>query len=59
MTKPQPRKKAKVSKGKNIIDEPTLTIEELDQVLKKYTEALTSKWKEFAATHLDALTGVV
>ena len=33
-------------------------IEELDQVLTKSTEALTSKWKEFAATHLDALTGM-
>ena len=36
-----------------------MNIEELDQVLTKSTEALTRKWKEFAAMHLDALTGVV
>ena len=33
-------------------------IEELDQALRKSTEVLSSKWVEFAATHLDALTGV-
>ena len=33
-------------------------IEELDQVLTKSIEVLSSKWVEFAATHLDALTGV-
>ena len=58
MTKPSLRKKAKASKGKNIVEDPTVTIEELDQALKKSTELLTSKWSEFAATHLDALTGV-
>ena len=58
MTKPQSRKKAKVSKDKNIIEEPTLTMEELDQALTKSTKVLTSKWLEFAATHLDALTSV-
>ena len=56
--KPQPRKKTKALKGKNIIEEPTLTIEELDQALTKSTEVLSSKWVEFAATHLDALTGI-
>ena len=35
-----------------------MTIEELDQALTNSTELLTSKWSEFAATHLDALTGV-
>ena len=35
-----------------------MTIEELDQALTKSTEVLTSKWSEFAATHLDVLTGV-
>ena len=58
MTKPQPRKKMKASKGKNIVKEPALTIEELDQALTKSTEALTKKWLEFVATHLDALAGV-
>ena len=33
-------------------------IKELDQALTKSTKALTNKWSEFAATHLDALTGV-
>ena len=33
-------------------------IEELDQALTKSTEALTKKWSELAATHLDALAGV-
>ena len=59
MTKPQPRKKAKASKGKNIVEEPALTIEELDQALTKSIELITSKWSEFAATHLDALTDIV
>ena len=58
VTKPLLRKKAKVSKGKNIVEEPALTMEELDQALTKSTKALTSKWSEFAATHLDALAGV-
>ena len=59
MTKPQSRKNAKASKGKNIDEEPALTSEELDQDMKKSTEVLTNKCSEFAATHLDALTGVV
>ena len=58
MTKPQSRKKTKTSKGKNIVEEPTLTSEELDQALTKSIEVLTKKWSEFTATHLDALTGV-
>ena len=58
MTQPQPRKKAKASKGKNIVEEPALTIEELDQDLTKSTEVLTNKWSEFAVTHIDALVGV-
>ena len=58
VTKPQPRNETKASKGKNIVKEPALTIEELDQDLMKSTEVLTSKWSEFAATHLDALAGV-
>ena len=44
VTKPQPRKKMKVSKGKNIVKEPVLTMEELDQALTKSTEALRNKW---------------
>ena len=59
MTKPQSRKKLKASKGKNIVEEPTLTSEELNQALTKSTKILTKKWSEFAAMHLDALTGVV
>ena len=35
-----------------------MTMEELDQALTKSTEVLTSKWSQFVATHLDALTGV-
>ena len=58
MTKPQSRKKTKASKDKNIDEEPTLTTEELDKALTKSTEVLAKKWSEFAATHLDALTGV-
>ena len=45
VTKPSTRKKAKASKGKNIIEEIALMIKELDQELTKYTKALTSKWK--------------
>ena len=48
----------KVSKDKNINEEPDLTSEELDEALSKSTEVLTKKWSEFAATHLDAITGV-
>ena len=35
--KPLSRKKAKASKGKNIVEEPALTMEELDQALTKST----------------------
>ena len=56
--KPSPRKKAKASKGKNIVEEPALMMEELDQALTKSIEVLANKWSDFAATHLDALTGV-
>ena len=56
--KPSPRKKTKASKGKNIVKEPTLTMEELDQALKKSIEVLINKWSEFAATQLDAFSGV-
>ena len=58
VTKPHSRKKTKASKGKNIEEEPTVMMEELDQALTKSTEVLTSKWLQFAATHLDALTSV-
>ena len=58
VTKPQPRKKTKALKRKNIVEEPSLTIEELDQALMKSTEVLSSKWEEFEAKHLDVLTGV-
>ena len=58
MTKHQTRKKMKVSKNKNIDEEPTLTNEELNQALSKSTEVLTKQWSEFADTHLDAITGV-
>ena len=56
--KPQPRKKAKASKEKNIDDTPGLTSEELDEALSKSTKVLTKKWSEFAAVHLDAINGV-
>ena len=58
VTKPQLRKKTKASKGKNIVEDPAVMMEELDQALMKSTEALTGKWSEFAATHLDALSGI-
>ena len=58
VTKPQPRKKAKASKGKNIVKELAVTIEDLDQALTKSTEVLTNKWSKFASTHLDVLTGI-
>ena len=58
VTKPQPRKKTKASKGKNIVEEPALTIEELDQALMNSIELLSSKWVEFEAKHLDVLTGI-
>ena len=58
MTKPQSQKKTKASKDKNIDEEIDLKSEELDQALLKSTEVLTKKWSEFAAMHLDALTGV-
>ena len=48
----------KASKEKNIVEEPAVMMEELDQALTKSTEVLTSKWSEFAATQLDALTNV-
>ena len=48
----------KASKDKNIDEETDLTTEELDQALTKSIEVLTKKWSEFAAIHLDALTGV-
>ena len=58
VTKPQSRKKVKASKGKNIIKEPTVMMEELDQALMKSTKVLSNKWAEFAATHFDALVGI-
>ena len=58
VTKPQSRKKTKASKDKNIDEEPSLTSENLDQALSNSIEVLTKKWSEFAATHLDAITGV-
>ena len=48
----------KALKDKNIVEEASLTSEELAQALSKSTEALTQKWSEFADTHLQALTGV-
>ena len=48
----------KVSKDKNIDEEPDLTSEKLDQALSRSTEVLTNKWSEFAATQLHAITGV-
>ena len=58
MHKPQPQKKMKASKDKNIVKEAGLTSEELAQALSKSTEVLTQKWLEFADTHLQALTGI-
>ena len=58
MTKPQSRKKMKASKGTNIVEDPAVTMEELDQALTNSIEVLTSKWSQFTATHLDALTSV-
>ena len=58
VNKTQPQKKAKASKDKNIDDTPGLTSEELDEALSKSIEVLTKKWSEFAAVHLDAISGV-
>ena len=58
VNKPQPRKKVKALKDKNIDDTTGLTSEELDEALSKSTEFLTKKWSEFAAAHLHAITGV-
>ena len=58
VTKPRPRKKTKASKGKNIVEEPALTIDELDQALTKSIEVLSRKWVYFEAKHIDVLTGV-
>ena len=58
VTKPQPRKKTEVSKVKNVVEEPALMIEELDQALTQFIEVLSSKWVEFEVKHLDVLTGV-
>ena len=58
MNKPQSRKKMKALKDKNIDEEPSLTSEALDQALSNSIEVLTKKCSEFAATHLDAITGV-
>ena len=58
MTKPQSRKKVKASKGTNIVEESAVMMEELEHALTKSTEALTSKWSQFAATHLDSLTSI-
>ena len=58
VNKPQSRKKTKVSKDKNIVEEAGLTSEELAQALSKSTETLTQKWSEFVDMHLEALTGV-
>ena len=35
-----------------------MTSEELDEALSKSTEFLTKQWSDFAAAHLDAITGV-
>ena len=48
----------KASKDKNIDEELGLTSEELDEAFSKSTEVLPKKWSEFAAAHLDAITGV-
>ena len=48
----------KASKDKNIVEEASLTSEELAQALSNSTKALTQKWSEFADMHLQALTGV-
>ena len=58
MTKPQSINKTKASKGKNIVEESAVTMEELDQALIKSIEELTNKWSQFAAMHLDSLTDV-
>ena len=47
-----------MSKDKNVIEDPTVTRDELDQALTKSTEALFSKWSQLPATHLDAITGI-
>ena len=58
VNKPHSRNKAKASKDKNIDEIPGLTSEDLQEALSKSTEVITKKWSEFAAAHLDAISGV-
>ena len=48
----------KASKDKNIDEAPSVTSAELDEALSKSTKFLTKQWSEFAAAHLDAITGI-
>ena len=41
VSKPSPRKKTKASNGKDVIEDPFLTTEELDEALTCSTEGLT------------------
>ena len=58
VNKPQSRKKSKASKDKNIEEEATITMDELEQALENSTGMLTKKWSEFAELHLAGLTGI-
>ena len=58
VSKPQPRKKIKASKGKDIEEEPILTVEELDQALARSTEVMMIRLIEFESKHLDTMSSV-
>ena len=58
VSKTSPRKKTKASKGKDVVEDPFMTAEELDQDLQRSTEGLTRKWREFESKQLDMLEQV-
>ena len=58
VTKPQPRKKVKASKDKDIEEEASVTMSALEHALEQSTLVLTKKWSEFAELHLASLAGL-
>ena len=58
VNKPQSHKNSKASKDKNIEEDVTITLDELEQALEKSTGTLTKKWSEFSQMHLAGLTGI-
>ena len=58
VSKPQPRKKIKASKGKDIEEGPMLIVEELDRALARSTEVMTIRLTEFESKHLDMMSSI-